>query len=384
MAQRPAIPKKRRGARYWAPQIGALVGVVWLLVWLSSNLSDNLARRGIMTGFDFLDRAARFPIAESLLSYEPTDSFGWAIVVGLGNTLFITFLVVVLSTILGLFVALARRSRHPFAKGLSAALVDTMRNTPLVVQLLFVYALVTIGLPNSEAALSPLPGVFLTDRGLYLPTLGFSGGWSPSLLLGMIILVWLLPGILALVGRPLPRTIGRARVRLLVAAVLVLVFIASGMRVDAEYPELGRFNFMGGMVLTPEFVAVFVGLLVYSTVFAAEIIRGGIDAVPRGQWEAAGAGALSERQALRLVVLPQALRIIIPPMTSQYVNVLKNSTLALVVGYPEANFVIATTINQTGQAIECILLLMIIFLTLSLVASWLMNKLNQAFAIVTR
>ena len=345
--------------------------------WLVHNTLTNLSNRGIIIGFDFLGRAARFPVSESLLPYDPTDSFGWAFVVGLGNTLFITVVVAVLSSVLGLLVALARGSRHPFAYALSSAFVDAIRNAPLVVQLLFWYALVTFGLPHSAEAIHPLPGVFLTDRGLYVPQLVMTGVVWPA----VVILILGLGGAV-LVSRAdrrqrLATGVSPKRTRIMLALTAVLVTgaaLAGGTGMEIGVPELGRFNFMGGLTLTPEFVAVMLGLTLYSTAFSAEVIRAGIDAVPRGQKEAARALGLSGRQTLRLVVLPQALQIVIPPMTSQYINILKNSTLALVVGYPELNFITATTINQTGQALEGIAILMAIFLTISLVASLMLNR----------
>ena len=373
--------------RRWIPQLALLLLVVAGLGWLAQNTTDNLARRGIMVGFDFLDRAARFPISESVLPYDPTDSFAWAFAVGLANTLAISLIVIIISTLLGLVVGLARRSNHPLAFGLSSVFVDTIRNTPLVVQLLFWYAAVTFGLPTSIDASSPLPGVFLTDRGLYLPSFAITGD------IGLLMLVLIAGGAIALAASIHSRKLrirtghGHRYPRAAVAGTLIIAIVtwfAAGLGVEAGYPVLGRFNFAGGLTLSPEFVAVLLGLVLYSTAFSAEIIRGGIDAVSKGQWEAGRAVGLSERQSLRLIVVPQALRIIIPPMTSQYINIVKNSTLAMVVGFPELNFVTATTINQTGQAIEGILVLMTIFLFISLGASLLMNWYNRRIALVER
>ena len=329
-----AVTRKKRARQLivrWLPQVAVVLAIVAFLGWLFHNVTTNLARRGIMMGFDFLDRAARFPISESVLDYSPVDSFARAFLVGITNTLFISLLVIVCSTALGFLVALGRRSPHPLALGVATTYVETARNTPLVVQLLFWYAVVTFGLPPVAEALNPLPGVYLTERGLYFPRITFSD------------------------------------------ATFAL-----------EYPTLGRFNFMGGLTLTPEFVAILLGLTLYSTAFVAEIIRGGIDAISRGQWEAGRALGLDERQTLRLIVMPQALRVIIPPMTSQYINIIKNSTLALVVGYPELNFVTATSINQTGQAIEGIAILMLTFLMVSAAASLLMNWYNRRMALPQR
>jgi general L-amino acid transport system permease protein len=314
----------------------AAIGLLAVLVvlWLAHNTAANLAARGITLGFDFLWRSARFPISQSVLPYAPTDRFAWAFVVGLANTLYASLVIIVSATVLGFVVALGRRARHPLANGVATTFVEAVRNTPLVVQLLFWYALFTEGLPHPSVALNPLTGVFFTNRGLYFPALHFDAN-APFFL-----------------------------------------------RVDQ--PELGTFNFAGGLEITPEFAAMFLGLVIYSTAFIAEIVRGGIEAVGVGQWEAGRALGLSDRQTLRNVVIPQALRVTIPPLTCQYINIVKNTTLALVVGYPDLALVTATTINQTGQAVEGILILMLVFLTISLAASWLMNWFNRRVALVER
>jgi general L-amino acid transport system permease protein len=370
-----------------AAQFAIVLAAGLVLVWLVSNTASNLQRIGIEFGFDFLRQSARFPISESILDYHPSDSFGWAFLVGLGNTLFLSLLVAVASTVLGTLLALARRSHHPLAYGLSSTAVEVLRNTPLVVQLLFWYALVTVGLPNIDTALNPLRDVYLSDRGLYLPAPRFQA--SP------LFWVLLLAGITALVA--VTRYRRRARVRaghvphrsgLLISAIVVAtlgcMYLLGDVEVWFEAPTKGRYNFIGGLGLTPEFIAVFTGLLLYSAAFVGEIIRGGIDAIAKGQWEAGRAIGLRDHQALRLIVMPQALRIIIPPLTSQYINTIKNTTLALVVGYPDVAFVAATTMNQTGQAVEAILILMLIFLLLSLASSAFMNWFNRRVALVEK
>lgn len=368
-------------------QVLLLAVVVGGVGWLIHNTASNLDERGITGGFGFLDRAARFPIAESIIAYRPTDSFGWAFLVGLGNTLFLAITVCVAATLLGLAIALARRSFHPLTSGAATIYVEAMRNTPLVVQLLFWYALVTLGLPNIHAAFTPLDGVILADRGLYLPrpvVLGDKGPLLAALLLGLagVATAWRF-------GRRKRLRTGIANHYGLIAVLsalllLGLVWVGSGLSLVLEKPVIGRFNAMGGMGLSPEFTAVFAGLLLYSAAFIGEIIRGGIDAVDKGQWEAGRALGLEERQILRLIIIPQALRVIIPPLTSQYINITKNTTLALAVGYPDIALVAATTINQTGQAVEGILILMLVFLTLSVTASLFMNWYNRRIALVTR
>lgn len=385
-----AAVKRKRAPRAllkrWLPQVAVVLAVVAFAAWLFHNVTTNLARRGIMMGFDFLDRAARFPISESVLDYSPVDTFARAFLVGITNTLFISLLVILCSTALGFLVALSRRSSHPLANGVAAVYVEAARNTPLVVQLLFWYAVVTFGLPPVAQALNPADGVYLTERGLYLPRLSFGNAAMPVAVtfIGVSVAVagWFY-------SRRQRVIAGRAGREGFIAAALglalaVIIWPASDVTLSVEYPSLGRFNFMGGLTLTPEFVAILLGLTLYSTAFVAEIIRGGIGAVARGQWEAGRALGLDERQVLRMIVLPQALRVIVPPMTSQYINIVKNSTLALVVGYPELNFVTATSINQTGQAIEGIAILMLSFLLISAIASLLMNWYNRRMALPQR
>ncbi len=372
--------------RAWLPQIIVVFTVAALIGWLVHTVTQNLARRGIMMGFDFLDRAARFPISESVLEYSPVDSFGWAFLVGLTNTLFIALLVILCSTVLGLIVALGRRSSHPLAGGLATTYVETARNMPLVVQLLFWYAVVTFGLPPVVQALNPVQGVYLTERGLYLPRPILE---NATLSLAITVLGIAAAAAALIYNRRRRIDHGEAGSAGYIAAAVglltaVLIWPVGGASLSLEYPALGRFNFAGGLMMTPEFVAIVIGLVTYSTAFVAEIIRGGINAIARGQWEAGLAVGLSEPQTLRLIILPQALRVIIPPLTSQYINIVKNSTLALVVGYPELNFVTATTINQTGQAIEGILILMLAFLTISAAASLLMNWYNRRMAMPQR
>lgn len=368
-------------------QVAISTVFVLVFVWLGENTRRNLATRGITTGFEFLERAARFPIAQSVLAYSPTDSFAWACVVGLGNTLYLSLLIGATSTVLGLMVAITRRSANPLAAGLATTFVETLRNTPLVVQLLFWYALVTLGLPHSSSALQPLPGVFLTDRGLFFPALRISGDTA---LFNATVLAGLAAVLLAGIRGRRPRSQAGHRPRRVWAVILFAIAVAAfvgwmtDFRLALERPQLRRFNFLGGQVLTPEFVAIFVGLMLYSTAFAGEIIRGGIDAISIGQWEAARAVGLSERHTLRLVVLPQALRIIIPPMTSQYVTIMRNTTLAVVVGYPDIAVVISTMINQTGQAVEGILILTAVFVIISGASSLLMNRYNRRIALVQR
>jgi general L-amino acid transport system permease protein len=311
--------RSSRGRRiaYQAAAIGAAVLVAWFLV---SNTMANLEERRIASGFGFLAREAGFEIGESaFLRYSASDSYLRALVVGLTNTLAVALIGIVTATVLGTTIGLSRLSRNFLLRNVAAAYVEFMRNVPLLVQLFFWYAVITEGMPGPREALSPLPGVFLSNRGIFFPTL-------------------------------------------------------------AGAPELQGFNFVGGAALTPEFVALLIGLATYTAAFIAEIVRAGILAVDRGQGEAAHALGLSRAQAMRLVILPQALRVIVPPMTSQYLNLTKNSSLAVAIGYPDLVSIANTTMNQTGQAIEGIATIMAVYLTISLSISAFMNWYNAHVA----
>jgi len=308
---------KGRRIAYQAAAIGAALFVAWFLV---SNTMANLEERRIASGFSFLQREAGFEIGESaFLRYSASDSYLRALIVGLTNTLAVAVIGIVLATILGTAMGLFRLSKNFLLRTLSAAYVEFIRNVPLLVQLFFWYAVITEGMPSAREALSPLPGVFLSNRGIFFPT--FSGT-----------------------------------------------------------PELQGFNFVGGAALTPEFAALLIGLSTYTAGFIAEIVRAGILAVDRGQSEAAHALGLSRARTTRLIILPQALRVIIPPMTSQYLNLTKNSSLAVAIGYPDLVSIANTTMNQTGQAIEGIAIIMAVYLTISLSISAFMNWYNARVA----
>ncbi|HEV3008761.1 MAG TPA: ABC transporter permease subunit [Burkholderiales bacterium] len=307
-----------RRIAYQAAAIGAALLVAWFLI---SNTIENLHERRIASGFGFLGREAGFEIGESaFLRYSASDSYLRALVVGLTNTLAIAVIGIVLATGLGTAIGLFRLSKNFLLRTLSAAYVEFIRNVPLLVQLFFWYAVITEGMPGPREALSPLPGVFLSNRGIFIPT--FSSA-----------------------------------------------------------PELQGFNFVGGAQLSPEFAALLIGLATYTAAFIAEIVRAGILAVDRGQGEAAHALGLSRLQTTRLIILPQALRVIIPPMTSQFLNLTKNSSLAVAIGYPDLVSIANTAMNQTGQAIEGIAIIMAVYLTISLSISAFMNWYNARVAL---
>jgi general L-amino acid transport system permease protein len=324
-----------------------------------------MERVGITPGFAFLSRPANFEIGESLIAYSAERSFGRAILVGFLNTFLVSLVGCVLATVLGVAFGIARLSSNPLLAAAVRGYVEVIRNTPLLLQLFFWIATIR-ALPSVRQSLHPLPGVLLSNRGVYLPAFRFDAGWQAWVALAALAVGILLVLFARRIG--LPRLIGAA-VALLALAVLVM--LPGGMRL--EIPELKGFNVAGGLSLTPEFAALVIGLAINASASIAEIVRSGIESVPRGQWESARALSLGEWLILRLVVLPQALRVIVPLMTSQYLSLTKNSSLAVAIGYPDLVSITNTTANQTGQALEAIMIMMIVYLTINLTVSLLMN-----------
>ena len=372
-----------RALAYQALALALAGSAIWFLV---HNTLQNLALRNIATGFGFLSREAGFAIGESPIAYGPADTYGRAIMVGVLNTLRVGLIALVAATVLGVLIGVGRLSKNWLIARLASIYVEVMRNVPLLLQLFFWYALITENMPGPRQAHNPLPGVFISNRGLKVPGLeGASLDWVLAGL-GLAIVAILFLGHWGkqrqeATGRPFP--LGRVAVGLLIA-LPVVGWLVSGASLTLDMPELKGFNFTGGLTLTPEFAALLLGLVIYTAAFIAEVVRSGIQAVGNGQWEAAGALGLRRPLALRLVVLPQALRVIIPPMTSQYLNLLKNSSLAVAIGYPDIVSVVNTTLNQTGQAIEGILIIMGAYLTVSLSISIFMNWYNKRIALVER
>lgn len=370
--------------RSWSAQALLLAAFLGLILWLVGNTVTNLNARGIPVGFAFLGRPANFPISESVIPYSPADTFLWAFVVGLGNTLYISVIAIVLSTALGLVVGLARRSKNPLTAGVTGVYVTAVRNTPLIVQLLFWYAIATTALPSPRDAFNPVEGVFVSIRGVFLPRLDLLGQVGAFLAASTVGFCLLLALYVVTARRGVAK--GLRAYHLVPAWVALCVALAFlfGVTASVSVPELRGFNFDGGYRVSPEFAALVIGFVIYTSAYIGEIIRGGIDAVGKGQWEAGRSIGLTERQTLAKVIVPQALRIIIPPLTTQYVSTVKNTTLALAVGFPELGLVVGTVINQTGQAIESILVFMALFLSISLSVSLPMNWYNRRVALVQR
>jgi general L-amino acid transport system permease protein len=389
-ARLPAPPPRRGGwwsnrrIRGYFYQAAVLGGVVLLAAYLIDNTLANLERRSIATGFGFLGREAGFGIGESPIDYGPADTYLRALAVGLLNTLKVSLFGIVLATLVGTLAGIARLSHNWLIARLAGLYVEGLRNIPLLLQLFFWYALITETLPLPRDALNPLPGVYLSARGLRLP----APLWETT---HLAMLAAFLGGCLAtwLLGRWARRRQERTgrgfpvfRVGLALTLVPTLVvYLLGGAPNALSMPELRGFNFTGGLAVSPELAALLIGLVLYTGTYIAEIVRGGILAVSHGQTEAGLALGLRRGQVLGLIVLPQALRVIIPPLTSQYLNLIKNSSLAVAIGYPDLVSVANTAINQTGQAVEGVAILMGVYLTISLSISLLMGWYNRRIAL---
>ncbi len=365
-------------------QIALMASVLLVAGLLIHTTLGNLHSRGISTGFGFLERPAGFDIGESLIAYTPSDSYGRALLVGALNTLKVAAITIVLASFLGLGLGLARLSENWLLRQLATAWVEVVRNTPLLLQLFFWYALITEVLPHPRAALSVADLVYISNRGLKITLFEWQPAFTIALLIGVVgfTMRWMWCSASAKLDNPTPPPMALSS-GVIIAIVAVFVMVMSDpLVVDA--PTFTRFNFVGGGTISPEFTALLVGLTLYSAGFIAEIVRSGILSVPRGQREAALSLGLSPSRTMRLVILPQALRLMIPPMTSQFLNIAKNSSLAVAIGYPDLVAIANITINQTGQAIEGIAIIMAAYLTISLSLAALMNAYNKATDYATR
>ena len=353
-----------------------LVFIGWYLL---SNTLENLHSQKIATGFDFLWEESAFEIGESLIPYAPTDSYARALVVGFLNTLKTAVIGIVLTVLLGTLMGIARLSRNGLIAGLAAVYIDLFRNIPVLLQLFFWYALFR-QFPAPRQALEPFAGVFVCNRGFLFPAPQINGPEGLVLICVPVALVlwwWLCRQNRIYREGHGKNRIHPAALSLVPVLVVLGVNMVAGATWQLDTPTLRGFNFRGGGILTPEFGALLMGLVIYTGTFVAEIVRSGILAVDRGQVEAGRSVGLSNTKILVLIVLPQALRAIIPPLTSQMLNLTKNSTLAVAVGYPDLVSVANTTLNQTGQAIEAISIIMVVYLLFSLMTSLFMNWFNR-------
>lgn len=376
---RSALSLNNLKVRSFVIQIAVVTAVCVVGWFLVTTTQRNLDLRGIATGFGFLNREAGIPIGEAVVPYAPTDVYQRALLVGLLNTVKVTVIGVILATVLGTIVGIAQLSDNWLLSRISRAYVEVTRDIPLLLQLLFWYTVLQ-GLPPARDALALLPGTFLSNRGLYFPAIGFGVAHY------IAALALVLAGSVAVFGslrrsRTLRSPWLLSATGLLVGAVVLIFF---GGPISVELPALIGFNFRGGGYVSPEFFALLFGLVVYTTAFIAEIVRAGILAVGRGQWEAGLALGLSRTGILAKIVVPQALRIIVPPLTSQYVNLTKNSSLAVAIGYQDIVSIANTTLNQTGQAIEVIAIIMAAYLTVTLSISFLMNWYDSAIQLKGR
>jgi len=374
-----------RQAIYQILLIACLIFGFWTI---AHNVADNLARQNIASGFGFWNRTSGFDISQSLIAYSNQSTYGQAFWAGLFNTLLVAALGVVFATVLGFLVGIGRLSSNWLIARICGAYVEILRNVPLLLQLFFWYFAVLKNLPSPRQSIALPLGALLNVRGLYLPSPVPGPGFNAVLIalaIGIVLSI-----VVAIWARQRQRATGERFPVLWTTLALVLllpgaVYIALGQPLSFEYPALRGFNLQGGITLLPELMALLVGLSTYTASFIAEIVRAGIAGVPRGQREAANALGLSSGLTMRLVILPQALRIIIPPLTSQYLNLTKNSSLAVAIGYPDfVSVFTGTVLNQTGQAVEVILLTMLVFLTISLITSAFMNWFNKHIALVER
>jgi general L-amino acid transport system permease protein len=388
---RIAPPKKKwswrsQAFRALVYQVVAVAVIALLVLYLANNTATNMRARGIQSGFDFLGGAAGFDIGESLFAFDSGEPYWRAYLVGMTNTLRVAVLGIVLTTILGTLIGVGRFSRNALVRGLCLCYVEFFRNIPVLLQLLMWYLFFTEVLPVSTEAwqLGPL---FLSKGGLNFPI--------PVWATGQVMAAWgLLAGLVAAwfyrghAQRRFEAT-GTPRSTVLAPLALALAcgvagWILGGAPTALDRPIQGEFAIENGGSLTPEFMALMLGLTVYTAAFVAEVVRGGIQSVSLGQSEAASALGLNRGQTMRLVMLPQALRVIIPPMTNQFLNLTKNSSLAVAIGYPDVVSIANTAINQTGRAVECIAIIMLVYLSTSLFTSVLMNWYNARAAITER
>jgi len=369
-------------------QVLVLAAVFAFFAYIFSNTLHNLEKRGISTGFDFLNNEAGFGILMSLIPYDETYTFGRTFLVGLLNTILVSFLGIILATIIGFIIGIARLSNNWLVAKIAAVYIETFRNIPLLLQILFWYFAMLPLLPHPRQSVNFGDAFFLNSRGFYMPAPVFE---SPFLwvLAAMIIAIIAVVVLVRWAHKRQAQTGQQFHtiwVSLAILVVLPLIaYIATGMPLSWNLPELKGFNFRGGMTIIPELAALLLALSIYTAAFIAEIVRSGIQAVSHGQTEAAYSLGLRPGKTLQLVVIPQAMRVIIPQLTSQYLNLTKNSSLAAAVGYPDLVAVFAgTTLNQTGQAVEIIFMTMMVYLTISLLISLFMNWYNKKMALVER
>jgi general L-amino acid transport system permease protein len=373
-----------RGLVYQLVAVAAIAFGVW---YLAHNTLANMEARGIQSGFGFLESPAGFDIGESLIPFDALDPYWKAFLVGVLNTLRVAVVGIVLATVLGTLLGVGRFSHNAIVRSLCYAYVEFFRNVPVLLQLLMWYLVLTDTLPPLSDAISVGGLFFLSNNGFAfpVPVWGLGQGLAAIGSVVGVVIAWTYRRWamrqFELTGRA--RSLVLVPIGIVIAAAL-LGWILGGAPTAWSIPQIDGFLTAGGATATPEFVAVLLGLVLYTSAFIAEVVRAGISSVSHGQVEAAGSLGLSKGQSMRLVILPQALRVIIPPITSQYLNLTKNSSLAVAIGYPDVVSIANTSLNQTGRAVECIAIIMAVYLTTSLTTSALMNWYNKRAAIKER
>lgn len=369
-------------------QIIALLAIFIFTYFIINNMLTNIEKRGITTGFDFLGSQAGFGILQTLIPYQESDTYGRVFIVGLLNTVLVSVIGIFFATIIGLLVGVGRLSSNWMIAKLSMVYVETFRNIPILLQILFWYNVVLASLPAAKQSISFFDSIFLNNRGLYIPKPLLESGFiwvGIAFILAIIAVIYLSKW-----AKKRHEDTGQTYPLLLVSIVILLgsptlVYFLSGTPATFQYAQLTGFNFTGGWTFIPELLALSFALSIYTATYIAEAVRAGIESVPKGQKEAASALGLKDTIILKKVVLPQALKVIIPPVINQYLNLVKNSSLATAIGYPEIVTIFSgTSLNQVGQAIEIILMTMAVYLTLSILISILMNYINSRMQIKER
>ena len=370
-----------------ASQLIVLLLLAGGIYWIVANTQANLVKLNQNFGFDFLNKASGFDLSTSLIEYSSNSTFGRSLLVGFLNTALVAILGIFFATILGFIVGVMRLSKNLVISSAATIYIEIIRNIPLLLQIFIWYRLVLQPLPGTKQAINIFDSVFISNRGIMAPHATFGeDAWISSIFIASAIIgTWMFRRWSwkrqETTGQILP--VWWISIPIIVASPIIGL-LTVGWPVVWDYPEIAGFNFRGGMTLVPEFIALFLALVIYTATFIAEIVRSGINAVSHGQSEAAHALGLDNGKTLRLVVIPQAMRIIIPPLTSQYLNLTKNSSLAVAVGYPDLMYTAGTVNNQSGKAIEVYSIALVIYLTTSIVTSLLMNWYNARMKLVER
>ncbi len=373
--------------RGWLTQLAVFLLLAWGLYAIIFNTQANLKKLNQNFGFDFLTQAAGFDLSTSLIAYSSNATNARALVVGLLNTILIAVLGIIFATVIGFIVGIMRLSRNKVVAGAATLYVEVVRNIPLLLQIFIWYALVLKPLPGVKGAINLFDMIFISNRGVTMPHPLFEeGAWlAPVFLFGALVATWFFRRW----ARKKQEQTGKSTPVWLTSIPIILLspvlgLALAGWPLTFDYPSLAGFNFKGGMTIVPEMLALLLALSIYTATYIAETVRAGILAVSHGQSEAAAALGLSRGKALRLVVIPQAMRVIIPPLASQYLNLTKNSSLAIAVGYPDFMYLGGTVNNQTGKAIEVVFILMVVYLGLSLLTAAFMNWFNSRMKLVER